>query len=107
MIWRRVWRVSRRGGRFPRWTDNGRGLFYVEPNGTLTRTTIALQPSSVTVTSQEGQFKLDALISEYNLPTPAYPYDVAGNRFLIRVPIEIARPQPINVVLNWQSLVRR
>jgi serine/threonine protein kinase len=102
-----VWRVSRRGGRFPRWTDNGRGLFYVQPDGTLTRAAIALQPSSVTVTSQEDLFRLDALTYEYNLPTPSYPYDVAGNRFLVRVPIEIARPQPINVVLNWESLVRR
>ena len=102
-----VWRVSRRGGRFPRWTDNGRALFYVEPDGTLTRATIALQPSSMSVTSKEDLFRLDALTYEYNLPTPSYPYDVAGSRFLIRVPVEIARPQPINVVLNWESLVKR
>ena len=102
-----VWKVSRRGGRFPRWTDNGRALFYVEPDGTLTRAAIALQPSSMSVTSKEDLFRHDALTYEYNLPAPSYPYDVAGNRFLIRVPVEIAQPQPINVVLNWESLVKR
>ena len=102
-----VWRVSRRGGRFPRWTDNGRALFYVEPDGTLTRATIVLQPSSISITSKEDLFRHDALTYEYNLPAPSYPYGVAGPRFLIRVPVEIARPEPINVVLNWASLVKR
>ena len=66
-----------------------------------------LQPSSVSVTSKEDFFRHDALTYEYTLPSPTYPYDVAGSRFLIRVPVQMAVPQPITVVLNWQSLVRR
>jgi serine/threonine protein kinase/Tol biopolymer transport system component len=102
-----VQRVSPRGGRFPRWTDNGRALLFVEPDGTLIRTAIDFGPSAVNAKTSEKVFRHDALTYEYNLPTPNYPYDVAGGRFLLRVPVQTAPPQPINVITNWQSLVRR
>ena len=51
-------------------------------------------------------FRHDALTYEYNVPSPTYPFDVAGGRFLLRLPIRQAPPQPINVILNWQALVK-
>jgi len=101
-----VWRISRSGGRFPRWTDDGHALFYVKPDGTLTRATIASQGLAMSVSATADLFQHDALTYEFNVPSPTYPFDVAGARFLLRLPIRQAPPQPINVILNWQALVK-
>ena len=101
-----VWRVSRGGGRFPRWANDGRALFYVKPDGTLARATIDARGPAITVTAIADLFRHDALTDQYNLPVPTYPYDVASNRFLVRLPVRRASPQPINVILNWQALLK-
>ena len=101
-----VWRISRAGGRFPRWTDDGRALVYVKPDGTLARAAIAPVGPAISVGAITELFRHDALTYEYNVPSPTYPFDVAGGRFLLRLPIRQAPPQPINVILNWQALVK-
>ena len=101
-----VWRVSRGGGRFPRWADDGRSLLYVKPDGTLARATLDARGSAINVTAIADLFHHDALTYEYNLPSPTYPYDNTGNRFLVRLSVRRAAPEPINVIVNWQALVK-
>jgi hypothetical protein len=102
-----VWRVSPRGGRFPRWIEDGRALLFVEPDGSLVRASLAFDSGAVRATSTGRLFQHPALLQEYSVPAPLYPYDVADRRILMRVVEQPAPPQPINVILNWQSLVRR
>jgi hypothetical protein len=102
-----VWRVSPRGGRFPRWIDNGRALLFVEPDGSLVRASLSFDSGEVRATSTARLFQHDALIYEYSVPAPLYPYDVTDGRILMRIVEQPSQPQPINVILNWQSLVRR
>jgi Tol biopolymer transport system component len=102
-----VWRVSRGGGRHPRWSGNGRELFYVTPDGMLMSASIDAG-SSFRVTDTRELFQHAALGLDFNRVLAYSPYDVTrdGDRFLVRVPADAGMPEPIVVLLNWPSLLR-
>jgi Tol biopolymer transport system component/tRNA A-37 threonylcarbamoyl transferase component Bud32 len=103
-----VWRVSRAGGRHPRWSGDGRELYYVTPDGELMAASISGSPS-FRVTDIRELFQHAALGQDFNTSFAYSPYDVGrnGDRFLVRVPAESGMPEPIQVLLNWRSLGRR
>jgi len=103
-----VWRVSRAGGRHPRWSGDGRELFYVTPDGALVTASIGGE-SSFRVTQMRELFQLASLRLDFNTPLASSPYDVTrdGQRFLARVAAETGIPEPILVLLNWRSFVHR
>ena len=90
--------VSTEGGRGPRWSPDGREIFYrrgdaflvarVTTTGTLSvsdsRKLFELQVASATTTQQSG-----------------YGVSPDGQRFLVQLPDPRALPTRINVVLNW------
>jgi Tol biopolymer transport system component len=100
-----VWRVSRGGGRHPRWSGNGRELFYVTPDGMLMSASIDAG-SSFRVTETRELFQHAALGLDFSRVLAYSPYDVRrdGERFLLRVPADAGLPEPIVVLLNWPSL---
>ena len=103
-----VWRVSRGGGRHPRWSGNGGELFYVTPDGKLMRASLEAG-SSFRVTDTHELFQNAALGLDFNRAVSYSPYDVTrdGSRFLVRVPADSGLPEPIVVLLNWPSLFQR
>jgi eukaryotic-like serine/threonine-protein kinase len=103
-----VWRISRDGGRHPRWSGNGRELFYVTAAGVLVSASVSDGAGFQVVRSRE-LFQHAALGLYFNRPLSYSPYDVArdGERFLVGVPAESAMPEPIAVLLNWPSLFAR
>jgi serine/threonine protein kinase len=100
-----VWRVSRGGGRYPRWTADGRELLYVSLEGTLMRA--ALHPgTSLGLAKGVPLFRHPALVPHHEALKPS-PYSVAPDgRFLVRVPLGSPPPTPITVLLNWPSVVK-
>ena len=102
-----IWRVSRAGGRHPRWSRDGRELFYVTPEGVLMSASVSGAPS-FRVTAIRQLFQHQALGLDFNRRLWYSPYDVAddGRRFLVRIPAESGMPEPIVVLLNWPSLIR-
>ena len=100
-----VWRVSRGGGRHPRWSGNGRQLFYVTPDGMLMSASIDAG-ASFRVTDTRELFQHAALGLDFNRVLSYSPYDARrdGDRFLVRVPADAGIPEPIVVLLNWPSL---
>jgi Tol biopolymer transport system component len=103
-----VWRVSRAGGRHPRWSGNGRELYYVTADGELMAASVG-GGASFRVTGTRELFHHAALGLGFNTSLGYSPYDVAreGDRFLVRVPAESGMPEPIQVLLNWPSLLRQ
>jgi serine/threonine protein kinase/Tol biopolymer transport system component len=93
------WRVSSNGGSFPRWSRDGKELFYRTLDGTLMVTPVR--------TAAHGlQFGTSA--SLFRVPEPlgifAYPYDVApdGKRILAIVPSKVSGDTPsLTVLVNW------
>ena len=99
------WQVSAGGGMDPRWSPDGRELFYIAPDGWL---------MSVGV-SAVGEDDMPAPRRLFQLPhpgTPASPfisvYNVGGDaaRFLVRRPIEDPRSNPLTVLVNWREVPR-
>jgi Tol biopolymer transport system component len=95
----REWPVSKGGGGQPRWRRDGRALFYLSTDGTITQvevnTSAGFQAGAV-----EPLFKV-----AFAVGPPGFAYDVTGDgkRFLIAVPIEHDTQTPFTVELNWES----
>jgi Tol biopolymer transport system component len=95
------WRVSSNGGSFPRWSRDGKELFYRTLDGTLMVTPVRTDAHGL-------QFGTSA--SLFRVPEPlgifAYPYDVApdGKRILAIVPSKVGGDSPsLTVLVNWDA----
>jgi len=95
------WRVSGSGGSFPRWSRDGKELFYRALDGTL-------MVASVRSGSHGLEFGTPAAL--FRLPEPvgafAYPYDLApdGKKILALVPSKAGVDSPsLTVLVNWDA----
>jgi Tol biopolymer transport system component len=93
-------RISPSGGAEPRWRDDGSELFYVGGDRRLRAVTLGgggtVKPSSPTVL-------IDMRISD----SFWWDYAVApgGQRFVIKQAINEGRSSPLNVILDWSTLL--
>jgi len=94
------WRVSNGGGSFPRWSGNGKELFYRALDGTLMVTSVRHAPNGLEFGTPSALFRI---------PEPqgivCYPYDVAadGQRILTLVPSKVDRDSgSLTVLVNWE-----
>ena len=92
--------ASTRGGAVPRWSQDGRELFYLAPDLTL---------MSVSIESVEGRLRLGSpkrLFQTELRNAEGRDYDVAaGGRFLFNVPTAEPPAAPITVILNWLEIL--
>jgi serine/threonine protein kinase len=97
----RKWLVSTAGGDKPRWSRDGKEIFYIAPDGKLMAT-----PVKIGATFEPGipVPLFEAKFSGY------FPYDVSPDgRFLINMPLAQPQtaPSPINVILNWAENLKK
>jgi Tol biopolymer transport system component len=100
------WQISKAGGTLPRWSADGRELFYVspDPQPTLTVARIETQGGALRVLDVRPLFPV-------SLVGARSPYGVSpdGQRFLINTPaIENIRgaPVPPTVIVDWTAAIR-
>ena len=92
-------RISPSGGRSPRWSRDGKALYYVAADNLLMA--VAVTPSEHWSGSAPAVvFRADTEIGNYDV-TPD------GARFLMSVPVEKTRESPLRVILNWPALLQR
>lgn len=93
--------VSVNGGDKPRWSADGREIFYLRPDGMLVAVPVNPGPP-FEVGAPEELFRTE--VSGYQ-PYAAMP----DGTFVINTPVEIAPEDapPMVVMVNWQDLVRR
>jgi Tol biopolymer transport system component len=96
------WQVSTAGGGAPRWSRDGKQLFYFGSDGRLMVADIRLTPS----------FESGPPVPLFKVPLPESPdrqYDVSpdGTRFLANVLLGPTEAQPLTVVLNWSAGIDR
>jgi eukaryotic-like serine/threonine-protein kinase len=101
------WQISAAGGIEPMWRRDGKELFYL----TLDEKLMAVDVNSVSPGFQAGIPK--ELFQAQPIPTPLwywrniYVPSSDGQRFLMLSPAGEARQEPITVVVNWMSLLKK
>jgi hypothetical protein len=96
--------VSRRGGYRPVWRRDGKELFFLSSDGDLMAASVSLKPTAVVGPPQ----KLFRTAIDPGGAIGFFQFDAHpdNERFIMAVPVSDA-PQPVNVVLNWQLLLKR
>jgi Tol biopolymer transport system component len=93
--------VSTSGGVYPRWSPDGRELYYFDPDGTLMAVSIAVTGDSLDVGKPVALFQPRIVGGGASQSGYRQQYDVAPNgRFLINVALDSV-PEPIRLILNW------
>jgi eukaryotic-like serine/threonine-protein kinase len=95
--------VSQGGGYRPVWSHDGRELFYLSGDGDMMAVAVTVAP---TLTAAAPQ-RLFRTAIDPGGASIFYQFDVhPDGRFAVVVP-ETDAPQPFNIILNWQTLLRK
>ena len=99
------WQISDNGGGDPKWRRDGKELFYISSDRKLMAVEVKGEGSTFESSVPKTLFEMRIR----GLPGPRNYYDVShdGQRFLVASTPEEAATQPMTVVLNWQSAVKR
>jgi dipeptidyl aminopeptidase/acylaminoacyl peptidase len=90
------WQVSNAGGGQPRWRQDGRELFYRSPTGAIMAADVTVDASAIRTGLARQLFELGSAVVSWDVMPD-------GQRFLIALPMSPQTPEPITVVLNWQT----
>jgi Tol biopolymer transport system component len=100
------WPVSRGGGTAPRWSRDGRELYYMDLDNQLVAVTAGGQEEF-----QAGTLQILFRTCGYSFSqgaAPQHSYDVASDgRFLINCLAEETAISPITVVINWMLRLKQ
>jgi hypothetical protein len=90
------------GGIQPRWSSDGRELYYIAPNGTLMAVPITMKGTALEPGTPVALFQTRIWGGGTNA-TQGQQYDVAPDgRVLINVVTNAAAAAPITLLLNWK-----
>jgi len=93
--------ISNGGGRMPRWSRDGKELFFISADNTIVSVPITSTATQLMTGPRKPLFK--APMARGSLGAV---WDVARDgRFLINVSVDQAKAPPARLVMNWQSLL--
>jgi hypothetical protein len=96
--------VSNLGGLLPKWSQDGRELFYIAPDATLMAVPVKWVGHVPDVGAPVPLFQTRILGGGNYVPGLSRQYDVASDgRFLMQIPSGGERSSPITVILNWKA----
>ena len=103
----RKWLVSTVGGWMPHWRPDGKELFYLTLDGTLTAVDVK-QGSTFESGLPHPLFQtgIPPWEGPPEVPTSAYAVSKDGRRFLINATVDAATAPPLTVVTHWQANLR-
>ena len=96
------WQISSNGGAFPRWSRDGRELFYVGPDRSIMRVAVSSSGEVFHAGVAETLFRSNAVSS------PGYSFDPSpdGKRFFINT-LDDQAAFPMVLVVNWQADLKK
>ncbi len=99
------WKVSSRGGAQPRWSRDGRELFYRTADGKMMAVPLKTNAGfEAGVPRMLFQTSADPLFPNLGIP---YAVSADGQRFLVNVAVDESRASPITIITNWRGGPRR
>ncbi len=95
-------RISTDGGVLPKWSDDGRELFYVSADSMLMSVSLGAETGRLRPSAPHALFRLLVI------DTDVSPYDPApgGQRFLVLETAQHA-PQTLTVIANWPGILSK
>jgi serine/threonine protein kinase len=94
--------ISTAGGVYPRWSRDGKELYFIAPDAKMMAASIRTIASALDADPPTALFQTRRLGGGSNVIGHSHQYDVtADGRFLINVVIELSAP-PITLILNWK-----
>ena len=99
------WVVSNGGGSQPRWSHDGKELFYFTPDETLMAVDVNTSNGTIQLGIAKPLFHAPVLGGTGGAPGSAWRWDISadGKRFLINTALDDTATLPITMLLNWQS----
>ena len=98
----RMWQVSNGGGLHPRWSQDGKELYYVAPSGGLMAAAVSVSDTAFRTTPAVALFA--PRFSEAVGANPfAALYDVDRGRFLVSTAAHDLAAVPITLLFNWSG----
>jgi eukaryotic-like serine/threonine-protein kinase len=99
------WRVSSEGGTRATWRRDGKELFYVSPDHKLMSVAVTRSGDDLSFGKPVVLFQTPFQLTANNA---GRPFDVTpdGQRFVVNAEVEVA-PQPMTIVSNWTSLLKK
>ena len=97
------WQVSSAGGSYPRWSSDGRELYFYTPNNKI---------SAVRIAASGDALEVGPVTPLFDARPPSgfgrYFYDVAPDgRFLLTVPTSTNTSTMVTLFVNWPATVQR
>jgi Tol biopolymer transport system component len=98
----RQWTISASGGQAPRWRGDGKELFFVAADGKLMAVPVKATAAAFETGSTVALFDADLVEEDF------FMYDVTadGQHFLITTDGFGVSSPPLNVVVNWNSMLK-
>jgi Tol biopolymer transport system component len=94
--------VSTAGGVYPRWSRDGKELYFIAPDAKLMAVSIRTTATMLDAGVPAALFQTRRLGGGSNVIGRSHQYDVAADgRFLINVDVELSAT-PITLLLNWK-----
>ena len=98
------WPVSNGGGSQPRWSKDGKELFYFGPDSTLMAVSANTNGGTFQPGAPKPLFRTEVLGGDGGAPSVAWRWDVTKDgRFLINTALDTDTSSPVTILLNWQS----
>ena len=98
------WQISTAGGSQPAWRADGKEIFFIAPDGTMTVVPIESGPDFFRPGTPKPLFR-----TRLELDPSTRQYDVTpdGQRFLLNQRLPDTGESPITVVVNWPKLLAK
>jgi eukaryotic-like serine/threonine-protein kinase len=94
--------ISTAGGVYPRWSRDGKELYFIAPDATMMAVSIRATATTIDAGAPAVLFQTHRLGGGSNVIGRGHQYDVAADgRFLINVDAELSA-SPITLLLNWK-----
>jgi Tol biopolymer transport system component len=102
------WAVSNGGGSQPRWSRDGKELFYFTPDENLMAVDVKTSGGAIALGVPKALFHAPIGGGTGGGASTSWRWDISadGKRFLINTSLDDATAAPINVVLNWENALK-
>jgi Tol biopolymer transport system component/tRNA A-37 threonylcarbamoyl transferase component Bud32 len=98
------WQISTAGGSYPRWSGDGKVLYFVASDGKLMAVPVGERGGSLETGAPRSLFELRA--SELTYASP-YQVSADGKRFLVAVAPVGERQTPLTMALQWAAELKK